>query len=76
MSFWDAALPKARQYREVVVGYRPAELDYDDAEEAEELNPPNKSVPRRWKKRDKIVTFSFDKRIHKGPFVNVCWTVY
>jgi len=58
MSFWDVAL-KARQYREVVVGYKPADLDYDDAEELI-INPPNKSVPRRWKEGDKIVVFSLE----------------
>jgi len=58
LSFWDVAL-KARQYREVVVGYKPADLDYDDAEELI-INPPNKSVPRRWKEGDKIVVFSLE----------------
>jgi hypothetical protein len=58
MSFWDVAL-RARQYREVAVGYKPAELDYVDAEDLI-VNPPNKSVPRRWKKGDKIVTFSLE----------------
>ena len=58
LSFWDVAL-RARQYREVAVGYKPAELDYVDAEDLI-VNPPNKSVPRRWKKGDKIVTFSLE----------------
>jgi len=40
MSFWDVAL-KTRQYRyrEVVVAYRPADLDFADAEELIR-NPP------------------------------------
>jgi len=58
MSFWDVAL-KARNYREVAVGYKPADLDYADAEDFI-VNPPNKSVPRRWKKGDKIVVFSLE----------------
>ena len=58
LSFWDVVL-KARQYREVVVGYKPANLDFADAKELI-INPPNKSLPRRWEKGDKIVTFSLE----------------
>ena len=58
MSFWDIAL-KARQYREVVVGYKPADLEFAHAKELI-INPPNKSEPRRWEKGDKIVTFSLE----------------
>ena len=58
LSFWDVAL-KARQYQEVVVGYKPADIDFEDAEDLI-INPPNKAVPRRWKKGDKIVAFSLE----------------
>ena len=51
-SFWDVAL-KARQRREVAVGYKPADLDYTSAEELI-INPPNKSTLRKWKEGDKV----------------------
>lgn len=58
LSFWDVAL-KARQRREVAVGYKPADLDYISAEELI-INPPNKSTVRKWKEGDKIITFSLE----------------
>lgn len=57
-TFWDVAL-KARQRREVVVGYKPAKMSYIEAEELI-INPPNKSVPRKWVKGDKIITFALE----------------
>ena len=57
-TFWDVAL-KARQRREVAVGYKPIGMDYIEAEELI-VNPPNKSTPRKWTKGDKIITFSLE----------------
>lgn len=57
-SFWDVAL-KARQRQEVAVGYKPVDMDYQTAEELI-VNPPNKAVPRKWSKGDKIITFSLE----------------
>ena len=47
-TFWDVAL-KARQRREVAVGYKPAQMNYIEAEELI-VNPPNKATPRKWSK--------------------------
>ena len=57
-SFWDVAL-KARQRREVAVGYKPAEMSYIEAEELI-INPPDKATTRKWVPGDMIVTFSLD----------------
>ena len=57
-SFWDVAL-KARQRQEVAVGYKPVDMDYQTAEELI-VNPPNKAIPRKWSKGDKIITFSLE----------------
>ena len=57
-SFWDVAL-MARRYREVAVGYKPAEMDYIEAEELI-VNPPDKDEKRKWKKGDKIITFALE----------------
>ena len=57
-SFWDVAL-KARQRQEVAVGYKPVDMDYQAAEELI-VNPPNKAIPRKWSKGDKIITFSLE----------------
>jgi ion channel POLLUX/CASTOR len=57
-SFWDVAL-KARQKGEVAVGYKPAELDYFEAEELI-VNPPDKAEKRKWSPGDKIITFSLE----------------
>ncbi|KAL7532696.1 hypothetical protein ACHAXR_004791 [Thalassiosira sp. AJA248-18] len=58
LSFWDIAL-RARQLREVVVGYKPEDMDYLEAEELI-INPPDKSTKRKWAEGDMIVTFSMD----------------
>ena len=58
MSFWDIAL-RARQLREVAVGYKPAGMNFLEAEELI-INPPDKSVERKWNRGDKIITFSMD----------------
>ena len=57
-SFWDVAL-KAGLQREVAVGYKPAELDYIEAEELI-INPPDKAEKRKWSPGDKIITFSLE----------------
>lgn len=57
-SFWDVAL-MARRDREVAVGYKPVEMDYIEAEELI-VNPPDKDKKRKWKKGDKIITFSLE----------------
>lgn len=57
-TFWDVAL-KARQRREVAVGYKPEEMTYIEAEDLI-INPPNKSIPRKWTKGDKIISFSLE----------------
>lgn len=57
-SFWDVAL-KARQRREVAVGYKPDKMSYTEAEDLI-INPPNKSVPRKWTQGDVIITFSLE----------------
>lgn len=58
MSFWDISL-RARQYREVVVGFKPENLDFKQASHLI-VNPPNKSVNRKWAPGDMIVTFALD----------------
>ena len=58
LSFWDVAL-RARQLREVAVGYKPAECSMKDAAHLI-INPPDKKVKRRWRKGDVVVTFAID----------------
>lgn len=58
MSFWDIAL-RARELREVAIGYKPAEMDFTEAEELI-INPPDKSEKRKWSTGDQIITFSID----------------
>ena len=56
--WWDVAL-KAGLQREVAVGYKPADLDYIEAEELI-VNPPDKAEKRKWSPGDKIITFSLE----------------
>ena len=58
LSFWDVAL-RVRQLREVAIGYKPAGIDFNDAEELI-INPPDKSIKRKWCHGDVVVTFSID----------------
>jgi len=58
LSFWDIAL-RARQRREVAVGYKPAELEFKDATHLI-INPAEKFVPRKWSPNDMIITFALD----------------
>ena len=58
MSFWDIAL-RARQLREVAVGYKPEEMSFKEASELI-INPPDKAEKRKWAAGDTIVTFSMD----------------
>jgi len=58
LSFWDVAL-RARQLREVAVGYKPAEYSMKDAAHLI-INPPNKEEKRKWAKGDVVVTFAID----------------
>lgn len=57
-SFWDVAL-RARQRREVAVGYKPCDLSFREEVDLI-LNPPNKAKKRKWRKGDKIIVFAFD----------------
>jgi len=61
LTFWDVAL-KARQRREVAIGYKPEHLSYPQANDLI-INPPNKSTPRKWEKGDKIITFSLEDQV-------------
>uniref|UniRef100_A0A7S2PHQ8 Ion channel DMI1 n=1 Tax=Skeletonema marinoi TaxID=267567 RepID=A0A7S2PHQ8_9STRA len=58
MSFWDIAL-KARQHREVAIGYKPAGLGFREASLLI-INPPDKSLDRQWAPGDEIITFALD----------------
>lgn len=58
MSFWDISL-RARQHREVAVGFKPENLDFKQAAHLI-INPPNKSANRKWAPGDVIVTFGLD----------------
>ena len=58
LSFWDVAL-RARQRREVAIGYKPQKMDYKEAANLI-INPPDKNVVRKWSKGDVVVTFALD----------------
>jgi len=58
MSFWDIAL-RARQQREVAIGYKPAEMDFREASLLI-INPPDKDEERIWAAGDEIITFALD----------------
>ena len=58
MSFCDIAL-KARQHREVAIGYKPAGLGFREASLLI-INPPDKSLDRQWAPGDEIITFALD----------------
>jgi len=58
LSFWDIGL-RARQLREVAIGYKPAEFDFKEAAHLI-INPPDKSMKRKWAPGDVVVTFSLD----------------
>lgn len=58
MSFWDISL-RARQLQEVAVGYKPEDMDFKQAAHLI-INPPDKSVKRKWAPGDIVVTFSMD----------------
>ena len=58
LSFWDIAL-RARQVREVAVGYKPKDMEFQDAGHLI-INPPEKFVPRKWASGDMIVTFALE----------------
>jgi len=58
LSFWDVAL-RARQLREVTVGYKPQNMTMKDAAHLI-INPPNKKEKRKWRKGDVVVTFAID----------------
>mmetsp|Transcript_38832 Transcript_38832/g.47315 ORF Transcript_38832/g.47315 Transcript_38832/m.47315 type:complete len:699 (-) Transcript_38832:227-2323(-) len=58
VSFWDIAL-RARQLREVAIGYKPVEVQYREARDTL-LNPPNKSQVREWREGDVIVVIAED----------------
>lgn len=58
MSFWDIAL-RARQLREIAIGYKPEDLEFKQAGNLI-INPPDKMIKRKWKPGDKIITFAID----------------
>lgn len=58
MSFWDVAL-RARRNMEVAIGYKPAAMSFKEAELLI-INPPEKSVPRKWEEGDMVITFALD----------------
>jgi len=58
MSFWDIAL-RARQRREVAVGYKPGGLSFAESAELI-LNPDDKSKPRVWGRDDKVIVFALE----------------
>ena len=58
LSFWGIAL-RARQLREVAVGYKPADMTMKDAAHLI-INPSNKMEKRKWRKGDVVVTFAID----------------
>jgi len=58
MSFWDIAL-RARQLREVAVGFKPEGMAFKEAAKLI-INPPDKAAKRKWAPGDIIVTFSMD----------------
>jgi Trk K+ transport system NAD-binding subunit len=58
LSFWDVAL-RARQRREVAIGYKPQDMDFKEAAHLV-INPPDKGVVRKWSRGDVVVTFALD----------------
>ncbi|KAL7517511.1 hypothetical protein ACHAWX_002430 [Stephanocyclus meneghinianus] len=58
LSFWDVAL-RARQRREVAIGYKPQDMDFKEAAHLI-INPPDKSIARKWSHQDVVVTFALD----------------
>ena len=58
MSFWDIAL-RARQQREVAIGYKPAGMDFREASLLI-INPPDKNIERVWAPGDEVITFALD----------------
>lgn len=58
MSFWDIAL-RARQRREVAIGYKPEGMSFREATQLI-INPPDKSSLRQWSPGDEIITFALD----------------
>mmetsp|Transcript_28414 Transcript_28414/g.60182 ORF Transcript_28414/g.60182 Transcript_28414/m.60182 type:complete len:1000 (+) Transcript_28414:244-3243(+) len=58
LSFWDIAL-RARQLQEVAIGFKPENLDFKQAAHLI-INPPDKSIVRKWAPGDMIMTFSED----------------
>jgi hypothetical protein len=58
MSFWDIAL-RARQLREVAIGYKPAGMGFREASLLI-INPPDKSLVRQWAPGDEIITFALE----------------
>jgi hypothetical protein len=58
MSFWDVAL-RARQRREVAIGFKPEGIDFKAAAHLV-INPPDKDVLRQWRSGDKVITFALE----------------
>jgi len=58
MSFWDVAL-RARQLREVAIGYKPQDIDFKEAAHLI-INPPDKSRKRKWLPGDMVITIAMD----------------
>ena len=58
LSFWDIAL-RARQVREVAIGYKPEGEDYKDVGHLI-INPPDKGKRRRWSPGDVVITLGLN----------------
>lgn len=58
LSFWDIAL-RARKHEEVAIGFKPEHLDFEQATHLV-INPPDKSMIRKWAPGDMVITFSED----------------
>jgi len=58
LSFWDISL-RVRQLNEVAIGFKPEELDFKQAAHFI-INPPDKSMKRKWSPGDMVITFSED----------------
>ena len=50
---------RARQLREVAVGFKPEAMTYKEAADLI-INPPDKAAKRKWARGDIGVTFSMD----------------
>lgn len=59
-SFWDVAL-QARQFNEIAIGFKAAELSYDMFSSQQMLNPRNKHEKRTWHAGDVIFVIALNR---------------